>query len=211
MAFSQSIGLLHLSLLGGLGGIVLLVNVASSERPLRSLDRDLFSWLRSDHPDLLRNLDWSSPLWRPWLNLKAMDLSGQDMRGLRMTGNTLRDLNLKGSHLENAELTCVTMHNVDLAGAHLHEAKFDYRNCSSSSQPASGNSPKGGPISAEMKVNLNGADRRHGSRSGQLHEPAADRRQSQRGKLQWRHPAMRYAEEYNSYPQSCPSCDDFLA
>jgi len=134
----------HLLLLAGLGCLVLYINARGSERYLRGLDRDLFSLIRADHPDQLRNLDLTHGLW-PKLHLSAMNLAGEDLRGLRMSGNRLTDLDLRGSHLEQAEFQCVSMNNVNLSGANLKEARFDYVNCP-------GNDTK------VLGIDLNGAD-----------------------------------------------------
>lgn len=134
----------HLLLLAGLGCLVLCINARGSERSLRGLDRDLFSLIRADYPDQLRNLDLTRGLW-PKLHLSAMNLAGEDLRGLRMSGNRLTDLDLRGSHLEQAEFRCVSMDNVDLSGAKLNEVKFDYAECAGDGQ-------------AKLVIDLNGAD-----------------------------------------------------
>lgn len=134
----------HLLLLAGLGCLVLCINARGSEPSLRGLDRDLFSLIRADYPDQLRNLDLTRGLW-PKLHLSAMNLAGEDLRGLRMSGNRLSDLDLRGSHLEQAEFRCVSMDNVNLAGAKLNEVKFDYAECA-------------GDGRAKLVIDLNGAD-----------------------------------------------------
>lgn len=154
----------HLLAIALLGGVVLFINASSSDNPLRAQDRDLFTLMRADHPDLLRELDLRPPKWfdrwntkwqrLPLASLSALDLSGLDLRGLRLSYRPLQHVNLHGSHLEQAEFNCVPMKNVIFEGANLREAQFNYRFCKSA---------------MELKVNLNGADLSradlHGGRS----------------------------------------------
>lgn len=132
----------HLLLIAGLSSVVVFINASGSERSLRLLDRDLYTVLRGDHPDLLRNLDLSWAQLTPIYNLSAMNLAGEDLRGLRMHGNRLNNLDLSGSHLEQAEFKCVSMKEVVLSGANLKEARFDYSDCPNKT----------------LRIDLNGAD-----------------------------------------------------
>lgn len=137
---------IHLLAMALLSSAVLFINADSSAPPLRTQDRDLFTFLRRDHPDLLRGLDLRPPAWHrfPQASLVAVDYSGLDLRGLRLSGRALQHVNLAGSHLETAEFTCVPMRNVSLSGAHLQGAHFDYNKCDSSQ--------------LTLTMDLNGAD-----------------------------------------------------
>lgn len=136
----------HLLLIGALAGVVMFINASSSDNPLRAQDRDLFALLSAENPKLLRGLDLLSPAWGSLLvgDLQTLDLSGQDLRSLRLSKRSLKHVNLRGSHLDQATFQCVPMTNVDLSGAELRQSRFHYSDCS----------PRVNPL----KLQLNGAD-----------------------------------------------------
>lgn len=135
----------HLLVMALMGGVVVFINTSSGDDPLRAQDRDLLTLLRTDHPNLLRGLDLRAPDWArlPVANLVALDLSGRDLRALRLSRRALKGVSLKGSHMEQAEFTCVAMNGVDLSGANLSQSRFDYTSCDK-------------PM--ELQLNLNGAN-----------------------------------------------------
>jgi len=138
---------IHSLLMTLMAGVAVFVNATSNDDSLRAQDRDLFTLLRSDTPDVLRGLDLSSPEWLPFpsTDLLGIDLSGLDLRALRLSSRALTSVNLDGSHLEQAEFICARMTNVSFAGANLEEARLDYKNCN-----------KYGPM--VLDVRLNGAN-----------------------------------------------------
>ena len=173
MKFRWPIGLLHLLVMAGLSSVVVFINASGFERPLRVLDRDLHTSMRSDFPDLLRSLDLRPPLKIPILNLSFMNLAGEDMRGLRMANNSLRDLDLRGSHLEEAHFQCVRMDRVNLSGADLKDSRFDYASCSADGDSAS-------TKDYTLNVNLNGADLSSAVLEGKQHTEGMQKGECQR-------------------------------